>query len=535
MQAREIHKHKNDKPHSGLFSSLSRIVTVFSISLVFAVATAVWGIMNPEGLAEVVGRITTFSLDSFDWVFLLSITVFILFSFFLAFSRFGSIKLGAPDEEPEFDSVSWVAMLFAAGMGAGLLFWGVAEPLHHYMAPPPGQQPMSTQSARYAMVVTNLHWGIHAWGIYAMGALVLGYFAFRRGYPMLASSPIVAVFPDRFGKILGFLADLIAVLAVAFGLAGSLGMGVMQINAGMGEVFSTPTESPTFLIGILLVLILFYMIPLTTTLDKGIKLLSNINIAMVVLLMLYVLFWGPTAFILSTFVTSLGDYITHVINLAFRLYPYSGQTEWTRVWTLTYLIWWIAWAPFVGIFIARISRGRTIREFVVTVILVPTLFSVLWFAVFGGTGLHLELFGKGGLGSLVLEDSSKALFSLFAYFPLTPLLVVVTILLVFIFLSTSAASGSFVLGMMTSGGSLEPPRTRKLFWGAVVAALTAAVLITGGGVVVLRSIAISGALPFIIIMIIQVACLFHSLSTESVPKSEPQSVPQTPGEQEATS
>jgi glycine betaine transporter len=515
--------------------SLLRIVTVFTVSLVFAAATAFWGIRNPQSLAEVVGRVTTFCLDSFDWIFLLSITVFILFCFFLAFSRFGNIKLGAADEEPEFDRISWVAMLFAAGMGAGLLFWGVAEPLHHYMAPPPDQPPMSAQSARYAMVVTNLHWGIHAWGIYSMGALVLGYFAFRRGYPMLASSPIIAVFPDRFGRALGFVADLIAVLAVAFGLAGSLGMGVLQINSGLAEVFGTPSESTTFLMGILLVLILFYMIPITTTLDKGIKILSNVNIAVVVLIMLYVLFWGPTGFIFSTFATSLGDYITQLINLSFRLYPYSGQTEWTRVWTLTYLIWWIAWAPFVGIFIARISRGRTIREFVITVIIVPTLFSILWFAVFGGTGLHLELFGEGGLGSLVLEDSSKALFALFSYFPLTPVLVVVTIFLIFIFLSTSAASGSFVLGMMTSGGSLEPPRMRKLFWGAVVAALTAAVLFTGGGVVVLRSIAISGALPFTVIMIIQVACLFRSLSAESVPESEPIASSPVPAEKEVAS
>jgi glycine betaine transporter len=512
----------DDKKHNRLPArGLRRVITVFTISLILATATAIWGIRSPESLADVIGGITTFCLDSFDWIFLLSITIFILFSFFLAFSRFGAIKLGGADDEPEFDRVSWVAMLFAAGMGAGLLFWGVAEPLHHYMAPPPEQSPMSTQSARYAMVVTNLHWGIHAWGIYAMGALVLGYFGFRRGYPMLASSPIIAVFPDRMGRFLGFIADLIAVLAVAFGLAGSLGMGVLQINAGLSEVFGTPSESMTFLLGILLVLIAFYMVPVSTTLDKGIKILSNINIAVVVLMMLYILFLGPTAFIFSTFATSLGDYITHLLNLSFRLYPYSGQTEWTRVWTLTYLIWWIAWAPFVGIFIARISKGRTIREFVITVILVPTFFSVLWFAVFGGTGLHLELFGRGGLGSLVLEDSSKALFALFSYFPFTSFLSVVTIFLIFVFLSTSAASGSFVLGMMTTGGSLEPPRMRKLFWGAAVAALTAAVLFTGGGVAVLRSIAISGAIPFIIIMIIQVACLFHSLSGEGIAEGEP--------------
>ncbi len=492
-----------------------RILGVFIGALIACIFTAVVGILHPEKLTEVIMEMTTFSLNSFDWVFLLSITLFILFSFFLAFSRLGDIKLGAQHEEPEFGLVSWLAMLFAAGMGAGLLFWGVAEPLHHYMSPPPEQGSMTPQAARWAMVVTNLHWGVHAWGIYAISALVLGYYGFRRGRPMLASSPIEAVFPGYFGKTLGFTADLVAIVAVAFGIAGSLGMGVMQINAGLAEVFGTPSESMTFLMGILGVLILFYMIPITTALDKGIKILSNLNLVVALLLMAYILFLGPTSFIFSTFTTSLGDYITNLINLSFRLYPYSGETEWTRVWTLTYLIWWIAWAPFVGIFIARISRGRTIREFVLTVILFPTIFSVLWFSVFGGAGLHLELFGEGGLASLVLEDSSQALFALFSYFPHPMLLAVVAVFLILVFLSTSAASGAYVLGMMSTGGALDPPRTLKLFWGAIVAALTAAVLFAGGGVQVLRAIAISGALPFTIIMIAQVACLLKSLSEEA--------------------
>ncbi len=509
-----VRKNETKRRRLGFFS-------VFSVSLVLAGVTAVWGIVHPQAMAGFISGITRYCLDSFDWLFLVSITVFLFFCFFLAFSRFGRIKLGQPDDEPEFSTISWVAMLFAAGMGAGLLFWGVAEPLHHYMSPPPGQTPMTSQAARWAMVVTNLHWGIHAWGIYAMAALVLGYYSFRHGYPLLPSSPIRAVFPGRFGSVLGFVADLIAVLAVTLGLAGSLGMGVIQINAGMAEVFKTPSESISFLIGILLVLIVFYMIPVSTTLDKGIKILSNLNVALVALMMFYILFWGPTGFIFSTFTTSLGDYITSLLNLSFRLHPYSGETEWTRVWTLTYLIWWIAWAPFVGIFIARISRGRTIREFVITVVFVPTLFSILWFAVFGGTGLHLELFGEGGLASLVLEDPSKALFSLFTYYPLAKVLAILTIFLVFIFLSTSAASGAFVLAMMTSEGSLNPPRARKLFWGAVVAAVTAAMLFTGGGFVVLRAIAISGALPFTVIMIILVACLARSLISETVSDQGP--------------
>jgi glycine betaine transporter len=489
-------------------------ITVFSVSLVICGAAAVWGALDPKGMADGISLGTSLALDWFDWIFLLSVTTFIVLCLFLAFSRYGDIKLGQPDEEPEFSTVSWLAMLFAAGMGAGLLFWGVAEPLSHFMSPPPGQQAMTPEAARWALVVTNLHWGVHAWGIYAMGALVLGYFGFCKGMPMLAGSPIRYVFPGSFGNVLGGAADVVAVLAVVFGLAGSLGMGVLQINDGLGLVFGLDPQSTTLTMGVLAVLTAIYLTSAATPIDKGIKLLSNLNTLLVVLLMLYVLFVGPTTFILSTFTTSLGDYLSNILTLSFRLYPFSGETEWIRVWTLTFLIWWLAFAPFVGIFIARISRGRTFQEFVIVVILLPTLFSVLWFAVFGGTGLHLELFGEGGLGSLVLENTSQALFAFLGYLPLTPLLVGVALFLIFIFLVTSAQSGSFVLGMMTANGSLNPPVFRKLFWGSVIAVLTAATLLTGGGVHSLRAIAVSGALPFTVIMIAQVACLFYTLAQE---------------------
>ncbi len=492
-------------------------LSVFSVSLVICCAAAVWGVVDPEGLADGISLGTRMGLEWFDWIFLLSVTLFIVLSLFLALSRYGDLKLGGPDEKPEFDTISWLAMLFAAGMGAGLLFWGVAEPLSHFMNPPPGQEAMTPQAARWAMIMANLHWGIHAWGIYAMGALVLGYYGFRKGLPMLAGAPIRHVFRGRFGQILGGLADVVAVLAVVFGLAGSLGMGVIQINYGLSEAFGLDAESMALTMGVVAVLAACYLVSAATAIDKGIKLLSNINTGLVVVLMLFVLFVGPTTFILSTFATSIGDYVGNLITLSFRLHPFSGQREWARIWTLTYLIWWIAWAPFVGIFIARISRGRTIREFVLIVMFLPTLFSILWFSVFGGTGLHLELFGDGGLGSVVLENSSQALFAFLGYFPFTAVLVGLSLFLIFMFLVTSAQSGSFVLGMMTTNGSLNPSRFRKLFWGAVVAVLTAAILLAGGGVHTLRAIAVSGALPFTVIMIAQVACLFHTLGRERLP------------------
>jgi glycine betaine transporter len=491
-----------------------RLISVFTVSLGLCVAVAAYGVMRPEQLAATITMVTSTGLATFDWAFLASVAFFIIFSFVLAFSRYGQVKLGGEDEQPEFSLASWVAMLFAAGMGAGLMFWGVAEPLSHFLSPPPGQQPMTAEAARWSLVVTNFHWGVHAWGIYAISGLILGYFAFRRGYPLLASSPIVATAPNWFGHSLGAVADLVAVLAVAFGIAGSLGMGVVQVQAGVADLGTLPWSSDTVRLAILLILVAFYAIPVLTRLDRGIAFLSNMNIWVAVAMLLYLLFWGPTGDLLSIFITSLGDYVTALPALSLRLYPHSGESAWTQGWTLTYMIWWIAWAPFVGIFIARISRGRTIREFVMVVVVVPTLFSVLWFAVFGGAGLHIERFGDGGLASIVLEDPSKALFSLFAHYPLTKTLAVTTIFLIFVFLASSAASGSFVLAMMTSHGTLEPSRTRKAFWALAIAALSAAILFSSDSVRALRAMAIGGALPFALIMLVHIVCVIRGLREE---------------------
>lgn len=501
---------------SGGVPDNGRRLSVFAVSLVLCGVAAVFGIMNPETLVSTITAMTRYSLSAFDWAFLLAVTAFILLCFFLAFGRYGHVKLGRPEDEPEFNTISWITMLFAAGMGAGLLFWGVAEPLNHYLSPPPQREAMTPEAARWAMVVCNLHWGLHAWGIYAMGALVLGYFGFRRGYPLLASSPIVAVFPGPGGRVLGRVADVIAVLAVVFGLAGSLGMGVTQIRSGLAELYGTSAQSMPIALGILVALAVCYMISASTSIDKGIRFLSDLNMSVIVLLMIFVMLIGPTAFVLSTFVTSLGDYASSLVAMSFRLHPYSGENEWNRIWTLTYFIWWIAWAPFVGIFIARISRGRTIREFVLTVMFAPTLFSMLWFAVMGGTGLHLEMFGQQGLGSLALENPPQALYALLSYFPFSQVLAVVAMFLMFIFLVTSADSGSFVLGMMTSEGALNPSRPRKLLWGLITAALATAALFAAGGVHVMRAFAISGAIPFTIIMIVHAGCLLISLFQEAL-------------------
>jgi len=491
-----------------------RYISVFSISIAICGAVAIWGLWSANSLRDAAQSLTGFCLTHLDWFFLLSCTFFLALGLYLAFSKYGRIKLGGREDEPEFHTVSWLAMLFAAGMGAGLLFWGAAEPLMHYLNPPPGHTGQTPASARYALVVTNFHWGLHAWGIYAISGLCLGYFGFRKGLPLLASSPIQAAFGGRLGKCSGAVADVVSVLAVVFGVTGSLGGGVLQIHAGCHSIFGTPEHSVLVAIAILVLLTAAYMTSAGTSLDKGIQILSNINIAMAVALLVFILFAGPTGFLLSAFVTSLGDYLSNLVVLSTRLFPYSGDSQWSRVWTLTYMIWWIAWAPFVGIFIARISRGRTIREFMIGVILVPTLFSVFWFAVFGGTVLHIELFGEGGLRGLMLADVEQTLFSMLDYFPLSWPLTLLTLVLIFTFLVTSADSATFVLGMMTTRGALNPPTWKKLTWGIVVALLTASTLFAEGGILVMRAIAIVGAIPFTIVMILHVLCLLKYLRSE---------------------
>ncbi|MFC1743480.1 BCCT family transporter [Candidatus Riflebacteria bacterium] len=490
--------------------------SVFYVSLFICGIITLWGLIKPEHICLLSKRLTDFCLASLDWFFLASCTLFTLVCFYLALSQYGSIKLGKQHELPEFSTISWLSMLFAAGMGCGLLFWGVAQPLVHFVEPPFGIDGLSEEAARQALVLTNFSWGIHAWGIYAIGALCLAYYSYRKGYPLLCSSPIRSSFSGQFGIVLGNIADVVAVVSVVFGVAGSLGMGVIQLNAGLNQVFSTPTDSLPLMLSILFVLTICYMISAGTSLDKGIQFLSNLNIAIAVILMLFILFFGPTGFILSTFVTSIGEYASKIVNLSFYLAPFGEDTEWIRSWPLTYFMWWVAWVPFVGIFIARISRGRTIREFIFAVIFLPSLFTMLWFSIFGGCGLHVELFGDGGLALLAVDDVSKALFVLFEFFPIPKILSVVSLCLVFIFLVTSADSASYVLGTMTTEGSMDPPTYRKLFWGITISLLTASTLFGGGGVRLMRSIAIVGAIPFIIVMIVQVACLLTCLRHEKI-------------------
>ena len=489
---------------------------VLVISMVLCAAIGIWGVWQPAQMSGAALAFTGFALDSLDWLFMAVCTLFLALSVFLAFGPYGRIKLGADDDEPEFDTVSWLAMLFAGGMGSGILFWGVAEPIYHFSSPP-GEEGLTPQAARTAFAITNLHWGLHAWAIYAVCALVIAYFAFRRRAPSMVSTPIEhslrPVLGDRATSGVSTVADIIGVMAVVFGMAGSLAMGTLMTRSGMTEVFGTPADNTMSML-ILIAMTVAFIISACTGVDKGIKVLSNINMVMAIAMMLFVIVVGPTTFIFDVFVTSIGDYLSRLVELSFRIFTFDDELrDWTHGWTLTYLIWWIAWGPFVGIFIARISRGRTIREFCLGVILVPTLFSMLWFAVFGGAAIYIEMFGGGGFAELVFEDVSSALYAFFGYLPMTTVLNVLTVLLVYIFLVTGADSGTFVIAMMTSNGDLNPATTKKVAWGLIMAAITAGTLFTGS-VEVAKAMAITGAIPYTFIVLLQLVGFLRALREE---------------------
>ncbi|MGF1581177.1 MAG: BCCT family transporter [Gemmataceae bacterium] len=488
-------------------------ITLFQLAVPFCAVIAFLGIVYPKQFAATIQDITGSAFATLDWFFMLSVTGFLILCIVLALSPYGKLKLGKPEDEPDFSTVSWLAMLFAAGMGVGLLFWGVAEPLTHYASPPVGTA-KSPVAARQALVITNFHWGLHAWAVYCIGALVLAYFRYRRGEPYLAGSPIRSAFRGKWVGPVAGLADLIAVLAVTFGVAGSLAMGVFQLHVGLHVATGfVPLNSDWMAIGLLVLLFFSYMGSAATSLAKGIQYLSNINMALAMLLMLFVLLTGPTPFLLRGFVTTIGDYTSSLGGMTLRLYPYRQLSSWFGSWTLIYFLWWIAWAPFVGIFIARISKGRTIREFVIGVLFVPTVFSLFWFAIFGGMGIYEETYGEGGLADLVKEDVTVALFSLFDTLPMSALLSTVAVILIYIFVVTSVDSATFVLGMLTSKGSMNPPTSQKLTWGIILAGLGGA-LVLSKNIEVVRAGAISFAIPLTLILHLQVAGLLRVLRSD---------------------
>ncbi|WP_277209925.1 BCCT family transporter [Isoptericola croceus] len=478
--------------------------------VVFVAVTA----LAPERVGEWIGAANTTVVQDLAWWYIAIVAGFVFFSIWIAASHMGNIVLGKDGDAPAFSLGSWFAMLFAAGMGIGLVFWGVAEPLNHFAAPPPGMAAdTAAERARTAMDVTFLHWGLHAWAIYVVVGLAVAYSVHRKGNPISLRWVLRPLLGDRVKGFWGDVIDVIAVLGTLFGVATSLGLGVTQIGAGLGFLGVIDQPSTLLLVFLIIAITAIAVVSVATGIDKGIKWLSNINMVAAGALVVVLLVVGPTVFILSDLVTQVGSYIQGFFRLSFNGMPFEEDgKQWLGWWTTFYWGWWMSWAPFVGIFIARISKGRTVREFIVGVLLVPTTVTFVWFSVMGGTALYQELFGGGGL---VGEDgavaTSTALFQMIdSVAPsLSVVLSVVAIFLIVIFFVTSSDSGSFVVDMLASGGNPNPPVWSRVLWACLEGAVAAVLLLAGtaaGGdanpLGALQTMAILLALPFSIVMVL---------------------------------
>ncbi|MEO1199929.1 MAG: BCCT family transporter [Pseudomonadota bacterium] len=479
-------------------------------------AIALWGILDTEGLAQTADLLVSVQFASRDWFIMLTVSAVLILSLIVAVSPYGRLRLGKDDERPEFSTVSWLTMLFAAGMGVGLLYWGTAEPVSHYLLLVNGGGPEDAAAA--ALFLTNFHWGVHAWAIYALTGLVIAYFGFRLGCPSLVSAPIIKIFgTSRITVAAGWVIDLLAIVAIAIGLGGSVAMGVFQIKAGIDALFGLEETGLGLALVVFAVLCLAYLPPLLVELSKGMAVLSNAAMAIATALLLFILITGPTAFIMGGVVQAFGDYAGNSLVHGFRTFTFmdSQVEDWFQDWTLTYMVWWLAWAPFVGVFIARISRGRTIREFILGVILGPTLFSILWFGVFGSIGFFAALRTDLPILDVVRDNVDGVTFFVLDQLPLAALTTAMVVCAAFLFLVTSVVSASFVLGMFSTGGNLDPPRRIKLVWGVLLGAL-GLVMILSGSIDAVRSIIALGALPFVFVILILAVCLLKALKREQL-------------------
>ncbi|RJK92455.1 BCCT family transporter [Vallicoccus soli] len=488
---------------------------VFWPSVVLIGAFVLFAVVAPTTAESAIGAVQDSIVGSLGWYYTLLVAAFIAFALWVGLGRAGDITLGRDGEEPEFGLRSWFAMLFSAGMGIGLVFWGVAEPLNHYAAPKPGVTGDEVQLAQQAINQTYVHWGLHAWAIYVVVGLGVAYAVHRRGRPVSIRWALEPLLGRRVQGRLGDAVDTAAVVGTVFGVATSLGLGVIQIGAGL-DFLGLAESSTTVQVVAIAVITALATLSVVSGVGRGIKWLSNANIGLAAALLVFVLVAGPTLFLLREFVQSIGYYLQDVLRLTFDVTAFQGEAgeAWQASWATFYWGWWISWSPFVGVFIARISRGRTVREFVGGVLLVPTLVTFLWFAVLGGTALHRELFGGGGLvGEDGSVDTESALFGLLDGLPGGPVVVGMTILLVVTFFVTSSDSGSLVVGMLTAGGDPEPPTWLRVLW-SCLQGLVAAALLLAGGLVALQTASIVVALPFSLVMVGIAVALVRALRAE---------------------
>ncbi len=499
----------------GVMASIDPVV--FGGGLLLVVAFAAWGIFATDNLKSVADAGLSFVTKYLGWAFIVAGAGFVLFALILAFSRYGRIRLGTDDERPEFTTPSWFAMMFAAGMGIGLVFFGAAEPLSHFTAPPLGlAEPGSDAAAQLAMQYTIFHWGLHPWALYAVVGLALAYTSFRKGNPNLLSSIVLPNMPIEAPARRAI--DTFAIFITVFGAATSLGLGALQINSGLNSAYGV-TKSNQVAIVVIVVLAVIFAISAVSGVGKGIKIVSNINMGLAGVLALFVLVLGPTLVIVNTFVEMIGDYGTQIVPMSFRTGVYGGQ-EWLQGWTLFYWAWWMSWAPFVGTFIARISRGRTIRQFVVCVLLVPTVVSSVWFSILGGTAINLQ---QNGVDLAGAESNEARLFMMLDQFSLSAVTATLVVLLITFFFVSSADSASVVLGMLSSKGSITPHRNVVLLWGSMIA-VTAIALLLADGLSIIQQAAVVIAVPFLVLLVAVCVQLMRQLREEPVVSTVPEGV-----------
>ncbi|MGM0595112.1 MAG: BCCT family transporter [Pseudomonadota bacterium] len=485
---------------------------VFYFSLLFLALFVGMGVGLPDTFAAWAQEALDFTTSHFGWLYLFVTTGFLVFSLSIALGSYGQIRLGADGEAPEFSYGSWLGMIFSAGMGVGLVFWGVAEPMTHYVNPPlNGAEPSSPESAGLAMRYSLFHWGFHQWANFGVVGLAIAYVRFRQQRAGLISEAFRSTLGERVDGGIGHAINVLAVVSTVFGVATTLGLGMIQVNSGMVSVFdiSFGIESQLAILGgVGIVFLLTSLAPL----ESGIRYVSDANMFLAAGLLLFVFFAGPTDFITAAMTNAIGDYFNNVIGMSLVMTPYTGD-EWVERWTIFYWAWGLSWAPFVGSFIARISRGRTIREFVLGVIGMPVLLSAFWFATFGGSALYFELFEGAGLGAVVADEMSAGLFAMIDLLPAAGVVSVLMLVLIILFVITSANSATFVLGMFTAKGVLVPQRWLRLTWG-VTQVLVAGVLLLSGGLEALQTISIVAAFPFMVLMVFMAGALLKSLRME---------------------
>jgi glycine betaine transporter len=491
----------------------SVLTPVFYVSIIAAGIFILWGAFFPGNVESVLSVVNDFISNKLGWVYMLAMTAFVVFAIYLIFSPYGKIRLGRQDEKPQYSYFTWFSFLFTAGMGVGLVFYGVNEPVTHFHNPP-SAEPASVLAQEESMMHTLFHWGLHPWAVYAIVGLTLAYFNFRHNAPLLMSSALSPLIGDRSKGWLGTGIDSLAVFGTIFGIATSLGLGATQITAGLSYSFDGIENNVWTQTIIVLIITVAFVVSASTGVNKGIRYLSIGNVIIAVALMVFVFIFGSSVQMIESFMTNLANYFNNIVSMTLGMNSFTGDRSFLNDWTLFYWAWWIGWSAFVGSFIARVSRGRTIREFIIGVMGVPVLFSAIWFAIFGVAGIESDNLLGGGIYSLIESQGNEvALFAFLENYPAAPVIMGIAILLIASFFVTSADSGTFVLSMLTTGGSLNPPLKVKLIWGAILAG-TAIVLLWSGGLSALEMAMLIAAFPFTFIVLMLAISLFKALRSE---------------------